>query len=234
MATAGDDIRTIAVNQISWGAVFAGVVVMLAIHIILNLLGLGVGTAVLDPGTGDNPDAETFSGVAALWWTLSGILASLIGGYVAGRTSGTPDESSAGYHGVAAWATTILVIFFFLTSSVGTVVGGFYGTLSGIAEQAAGDEGDGANPIERLKQEADKMMGQAPADPAAPGATPAPSAPDAETADAAATLASIGSFFAALALLAGGFASWVGATIGAVNPIRSRSRTAAAANRRRR
>ena len=38
-----DDIRTIMLNQVAWGAVFAGAAVALVMQIILNMIGLGVG-----------------------------------------------------------------------------------------------------------------------------------------------------------------------------------------------
>ena len=83
-ATPAEDQRTILLNEIAWGAVLAGVVVALVTQLLLNMLGLGIGIATLDPGTGDNPSATSLSIGAGIWWTLSGILASLAGGYAAG------------------------------------------------------------------------------------------------------------------------------------------------------
>jgi len=224
-ATPSEDIRTIAINQISWSAVFAGVVTALAMHIVLNLLGLGVGAAALDPAGGDNPDAETFSGVAALWWTVSGLLASLLGGYVAGRTCGSPKESTAGFHGIASWATTTLVIFVMITSSAGSVVGGIYGTISGVVEQTADDAAQSAatnpNPLGQLKDRAQQMTGQDPANP-----TPEAKQQAAETADTAARAVSLGAIFAAIALLVGALAAWVGGRMATVDPTLSSMRMA--------
>jgi hypothetical protein len=111
-ATPAEDARTVLLNEISWGAVLAGVVVALVTQLLLNMLGLGIGIAAFDPATGDNPSASTFSIGAGLWWTLSGIIASLFGGYAAGRLSGRPHEATAGWHGLTAWALTTLVIFY--------------------------------------------------------------------------------------------------------------------------
>jgi hypothetical protein len=41
------------------GAVFAGVAIALSTQFLLNLLGVGIGAAVLDPATYDNPEAKT-------------------------------------------------------------------------------------------------------------------------------------------------------------------------------
>src|SRR5687767_2436528 len=131
LATPAEDERTILLNEIAWGAVLAGVVVALVTQLLLNMLGLGIGVATLDPGTGDNPTASSLSIGAGIWWTLSGILASLIGGYAAGRLSGKPKETTAAWHGLTAWAFTTLVIFYLLSTTVGGVLGGVYNTVSG-------------------------------------------------------------------------------------------------------
>jgi hypothetical protein len=130
-ATPAEDQRTILLNEITWGAVLAGVVVALVTQLLLNMLGLGIGVATLDPAAGDNPSATSLSIGAGIWWTLSGILASLAGGYAAGRLSGRPKEATAAWHGLTAWAFTTLVIFYLLSSTVGGVLGGVYNTVSG-------------------------------------------------------------------------------------------------------
>lgn len=131
--TPAEDVRTIMLNRVSWGAVLAGVAVALVTHLVLNMIGIGVGIATLDPRTGDNPTAGTFTMAAALWWTFSGIFASAVGGYAAGRLSGQPKETTAGWHGLTAWALTTLVIFYLLTSAVGSLLGGVYNTLGSAA-----------------------------------------------------------------------------------------------------
>jgi hypothetical protein len=128
--TPAEDLRTVLINKVSWGAVLAGVVVALVTQLILNMIGIGVGAATLSPATGDNPSASTFSIGAGIWWTLSGILASLAGGYAAGRLSGVPKESTGGWHGITSWALTTLIIFFLLTSAIGGIVGGTYRAMT--------------------------------------------------------------------------------------------------------
>lgn len=121
-----------ALNKISWGAVFAGVAIALSTQFLLNLLGVGIGAAVLDPATYDNPDANTFSIAGGIWFVVAGIIASFTGGYVASRLSGRPSHSTGGYHGVTAWAVTTLVVLYLLTTSVGALVGGAFSGLSSI------------------------------------------------------------------------------------------------------
>ncbi len=154
--TPAEDARSIMLNRVSWGAVMAGVVVALVTHLILNLLGIGVGAATLDPGAGDTPSATGFSIAAGVWWTVAGILASLAGGYTAGRLAGKPKESTAGWHGLTSWALTTLIIFYLLTSAIGGILGGVYNTVSGAVgnvAQAAGGAVQAAAPS--LAQAAD-------------------------------------------------------------------------------
>jgi ElaB/YqjD/DUF883 family membrane-anchored ribosome-binding protein len=162
--TPAEDVRTIMLNRISWGAVLAGVVAALVTQLILNMLGVGIGVATLDPVGGDNPQASTFSIAAGIWWTLSGIIASFVGGYIAGRLSGRPKESTAGLHGITAWAATTLVIFYLLTSTLGGLLGGVYNTVSGAigglgrtaataAQTAAPSLANAADPFGAIEQQ---------------------------------------------------------------------------------
>lgn len=136
--TPAEDARTIFLNQVSWGAVLAGVVLSLVLQLILNLFGVGIGAATLDPAGGDNPSASAFSIGAAIWWTLSGVIAAFAGGYAAGRLSGQPKESSAAWHGLTAWALTTLVIFYLLSSTLGSLVGGMMSAIGSMAGTAGG------------------------------------------------------------------------------------------------
>jgi hypothetical protein len=129
LVSPAEEVRSILLNQISWGAVLAGVVVALATQLVLNLFGIGIGAATLDPATGDNPSASSFSIGAAIWWTVSGILAALAGGYIAGRLAGRPPLTAA-WHGLTTWAVTTLIIFYLLTTTVGGILGGAYRTMT--------------------------------------------------------------------------------------------------------
>jgi hypothetical protein len=146
-ATPAADVRTVIVNRISWGAVLAGVAAGLAIQLVLNILGASLLAALLDPLGNETPSAGNLSIGAALWWAVSGILAGAIGGYVAGRTSGTPDESTASWHGFTSWAATTLILAALLTSSAGAAFSGVYGgvkDLLGTTVQTAATAGAAA------------------------------------------------------------------------------------------
>ena len=148
--TPAEDARTIAVNEISWGAVLAGVVLTLVAQLLLNLLGVGIGVATLNPGTGDNPPASTFSIAAGIWYAAAGIVAAFIGGYFASRLSGRPVKSTGALHGVTTWAATTLVVLYLLTTAVGSLVGGAFSSVSnavGGLGRTAADVAESAVPV---------------------------------------------------------------------------------------
>ncbi|WP_370692870.1 PhnA-like protein [Methylobacterium sp.] len=123
---------TLLLNQVSWGAIFAGAVIALVAQMILNMVGLGIGLSTLNPTGNDTPTAASLSTGAGLWWVVSGIVASLIGGFLAGRLSGKPSAGTSGYHGLVSWAVTTLVIVYLLTSAAGGLIGGAFGGISSV------------------------------------------------------------------------------------------------------
>ena len=173
--TPAEDARTILINQISWAAVLAGVVIALTAQLLLNLLGIGIGLAMVDPSAANNPDPKTFSIGAGVWWAVSGIIAAMIGGYAAGRLSGRPKESTTGWHGLIAWAGTTLVVFYLLSTALGAMVGGAFRAVSSAmggvgqivstaAQTAAPAIASGSNPFAEIEQ---RIRGAAGGDPAA-------------------------------------------------------------------
>jgi hypothetical protein len=67
-------------------------------------------------------------------------MAALTGGFAAGRLAGKPKESTAGWHGLTAWAFSTLLVLMLLTSAVGGIVGtayrGLASALGGIGSAA--------------------------------------------------------------------------------------------------
>ncbi|HMH95508.1 MAG TPA: PhnA-like protein, partial [Bradyrhizobium sp.] len=117
-------------NQVSWGAVFAGATVALVVQIILNMVGVGVGLSTIDVAAGDTPSAGSLSVGAGIWWVISGIVAAAVGGYIAGRLSGKPSESTTAYHGLIAWAISTLTVVYLLSSAASGLIGGALSTAS--------------------------------------------------------------------------------------------------------
>lgn len=126
----GVEVVAGARRRISWGAVFAGVVMVIAVQLLLSMLGLGVGLGTVSPAGGDTPSATTLGLGAGLWWGISYLIALFVGGYVAARLAGRLLGWDGGLHGLLVWAFTLLVTFYLLTTAVGSVIGGAFHAVS--------------------------------------------------------------------------------------------------------
>ena len=161
------DARTVLLNQVSWGAIFAGAVTALVAQVVLNMVGVGVGLSSVGGPAADNPAASTLSMGAGLWFVGSGIVASLAGGLIAGRLSGKPIAGAAGLHGLVSWAVTTLVVLYLLSSAVGGIVGGAFsgvtstlggagslvgGTVQTAAQAAAPSLAQISNPLDGIEK----------------------------------------------------------------------------------
>ena len=152
--------------KVSWGAIAAGAVLALVVQLVLNMLGIGLGAATIDPTATGNPSASSLTIVAGIWFAASGILAALIGGYAAGRLAAKPRQSTTAWHGLIAWAVSTLVIFYLLTTAVGSIVGGTFRTVASVASSAGGqstasksDSGDAFSAIEEALRQGTKTAG---------------------------------------------------------------------------
>ena len=159
-ATVAEDAHTIMINRVSWGAIFAGVVVALVVQVLLTMLGVGIGIATLDPGTGNSPAASTFSIAAGIWYVVSGVIAAFCGGYIAARMSGHTIATTGALHGLTTWAFTTLLVLYLLSTAVGSIVGGAFsgvasaiGGLGQVAVQTAAPSIAASNPLDAIERQ---------------------------------------------------------------------------------
>jgi hypothetical protein len=120
-----------AVKRVSWPAIFAGVVLVLAVEVLLNMLGAGVGLGLVSPNSGGTPDAASFGIGAGLWWLVSTIIALVFGCFVAARLAGVATRFDGVLHGLVIWGLALLITIYLLTSAIGGVIGGAFSTLGG-------------------------------------------------------------------------------------------------------
>ncbi len=130
--------RVTVERPMSWRAVLAGVVVALVVQVLLAILGGAIGLTLVDPTETGNPEIGTIGIAAICWWVLSGVLAAWAGGVTAGRLCGLPATGAAAWHGLVAWAATTLIIFYLMTTAIGSIVGGAFGAIGNVAGAAAG------------------------------------------------------------------------------------------------
>ncbi len=144
-------------SAVSWGAIAAGAAAAAALSLILLILGVGLGLSSVSPWTHAGVTATTLGVSTIVWLTITQLLASAMGGYLAGRlrTKWLDAQADEVYfrdtaHGFLAWAVSSLATAALLTSVIGSIVGGGLqagATVAGGATVAAtsmaqGDETD--------------------------------------------------------------------------------------------
>ena len=159
------------VSRMSWQAVFAGVTIAIAIQIVLGLLGTGIGLSLVDPVEGTTPSASGLGIGAGIWWVLSTIIALGAGSYAAARIAGLVERFDGMVHGIVIWGVTLIITLYLLTSAVGSIIGGTFRTLGGVASAAGTSNGATAPIVAKaagvdVDDQASAYLDAAPADPA--------------------------------------------------------------------
>jgi hypothetical protein len=93
-------------QSLCWGAILAGAVTALGIHLLLIVMGKGAGVASIKLMAEAYAEA-TFSTGAAMGCSLAAIIALALGGWVAGRYSYC--FRSGLLHGVLVWGLTLII-----------------------------------------------------------------------------------------------------------------------------
>src|SRR6202158_5726148 len=130
-------------SGVSWAAVIGGAAVAAATSLILLALGTGVGLSSVSPWSNAGASAAAVGKTAIVWLIFSQIIASAMGGYLAGRlrTKWVNIHSDEVYfrdtaHGFLAWAVGIVITAAFLASAATSIVGAGV-TLGGTAVAGA-------------------------------------------------------------------------------------------------
>jgi hypothetical protein len=118
----------------SWGGIFAGLVLVLAWQILLNLLGLGVGLSALKTAATDGKPSEGLTLATVIGWVVVSWFTLAAGGYVASRLSGSFREQDGALHGLAVWALALLISVVVFTAAAGTGVATLGGAVSTITQ----------------------------------------------------------------------------------------------------
>src|SRR6202166_3448739 len=117
-------------SGISWAAVIGGAVVGAATSLILLALGTGIGLSSISPWSNTGASASTIGTATIGWLIVSQIIASTMGGYLAGRlrtkwvnihTDETYFRDKA--HGFLVWAVGLVITAALLASAATSIVG---------------------------------------------------------------------------------------------------------------
>lgn len=171
----GEDGRYLTTaTRVSWGAIFAGVVIAIALQLVLGILGTGIGLSLVNPVEGTTPGATGFGIGAGIYFLLTTIIALGAGGYAAARVAGVHDRFDGLVHGLVVWGVTLILTLYLLTSAVGGIIGGAFRTVGTVAS-AAGSSISAAAPkvadvagvdTSDVRNEASAYLSAAPSDPA--------------------------------------------------------------------
>jgi hypothetical protein len=117
-------------SGVSWAAIFAGAAAAAALSLILLMLGFGLGLSAIAPWS-TSAAATTVGITAFIWLAITQILASGMGGYLAGRLRvkwarlhGAEVYFRDTAHGMLSWAIATLVTAAFLGSTISGIIGG--------------------------------------------------------------------------------------------------------------
>ena len=118
-------------SAVSWSAIVAGAASAAALSLILLILGTGLGLSSVSPWANSGISATTFGVTTILWVTATQLVASGMGGYLAGRlrTRWIAVHTDEVYfrdtaHGFLSWVVATLVTAVLLTSLIGSIISG--------------------------------------------------------------------------------------------------------------
>lgn len=121
-------------SAVSWGAILAGGVAAAAFTLFLVQLVAGLGLVMVSPWSNQGASATTLSIAGGIALILMAVMASALGGFIAGRlrtrwvglhTDETYFRDSA--HGFMAWAVGTILVATVLASAAGLMVGSVAG-----------------------------------------------------------------------------------------------------------
>ncbi|WP_090141963.1 hypothetical protein [Limnohabitans sp. DM1] len=131
-------------SAVSWAAILAGAATATVMSILLLILGTGLGLSVVSPWSAKGISAISLGITAIVWLTLTQLISSGLGGYIAGRlrTRWTHVDKAETYfrdtaHGFLSWAVSTLV--------TATVLASFVSSITGAGTQAAATVISGAS-----------------------------------------------------------------------------------------
>ncbi len=134
-------------RRVSWGALFGGVVLALALQLIFSLLGAGIGFGTVNVAAGSTPSASSFGIGAGIWSVVSSCISLFAGGYAAAWLAGTEARFDGVLHGLVTWGIATLFTIYLLTTAVGGIIGGGFSALSSVASGVGSGVKDAAAPI---------------------------------------------------------------------------------------
>lgn len=151
-------------SAVSWGAIFAGAAAAASLALMLLMLGAGLGLTSISPWENQGFAAGTVGIAAIAWLTFTQIVASGMGGYLAGRlrTKWVDTHTNEIYfrdtaHGFLTWAVALLVSAVLLTTTISSLIGGSAKVIGSVAggatATAVNNAGEGSSMLSKSSME---------------------------------------------------------------------------------
>jgi hypothetical protein len=197
-------------SRVSWGAIFAGAVIALAVYLILTLLGGAIGLTV-----SDNVRSGTLGTGAAIWAILATGVALFLGGWVTSQCTVGENKTEAVVHGVIMWGVVLFMVLWLVSTGMRAGFNAMWGVASftnAAAQNTTADDWEAAARRNNVPQETINEWKQKAKD--APR-TVAEAAKDPANQQAAAEYATQATWYTLLGTLLSMAAAVVGALVGA-------------------
>jgi len=141
-----------SLSGVSWPAIVAGAVVACALTLVLLAFGTGLGLTVVSPWAGSGVSATTFKIGTGLYLIVIAMIASSVGGYLAGRlrsgwrsVHGDEVYFRDTAHGFVAWALASVLGAAVLASPASSLIGG---TAAGLTQGAVSSAAQSGGPMD--------------------------------------------------------------------------------------
>lgn len=112
-------------SRVSWGAIIAGAVIALAVHLILILLGAAVGLSVAD-----TVRSNTLGIGAGIWVVLTTMFALFVGGWATSQLTVGENKVEAVIHAVITWAAVMASLMCMVATGARTGMSALMSTAS--------------------------------------------------------------------------------------------------------
>ncbi|QJR81923.1 hypothetical protein CA267_014750 [Alteromonas pelagimontana] len=119
-------------HRVSWGAIFAGVTLMVALSWLLLLLGSAIGVGIAD-ATDLSAMGDGLGIGSIIWILISTIVATFAGGLLAAKIAGILDDRIGALHGLTVWSVGTLLMVVLGASGIGGAmnsIGNALGTVN--------------------------------------------------------------------------------------------------------
>jgi hypothetical protein len=125
-------------SPVSWGSIFAGGFVAVALEIVLAMLGLAVGLWFITPRSLVGSAVGIGIG-EGIWWIVTSMISLFLGGWVTGRLCGYTQVNTF-VHGIVVWGLVSVFVIYSAVVGLGTIIGGTFSviqnSLGGIMQAA--------------------------------------------------------------------------------------------------